>query len=229
MEDRAVRAGRAGRSALRAWSRRRQGRDCRPSRRHPRPWRGPAGRGHGLRRGRGGVRVGIAARHLGAPPRAAPGDVIVIADSGNWDIGVPALPSRAAWARRLRGRGPHPGARCPLRHVGWRGSGRADGPRAVARRCTTTPATWRSRALVTGEAADLHYPEARVRAESGAVGVRLIGTGSVVERLWNRPAVAVLAIDATPVDGEQHAVAGCASQGQPAGGARRRPCMRSSC
>lgn len=54
--------------------------------------------------------------------------------------------------------------------------------------------------LVHDEVADLTYPEDRLRAESGVLdGVRQIGTGSVVERLWGRPACTVLAIDATPV------------------------------
>ena len=54
--------------------------------------------------------------------------------------------------------------------------------------------------LVQGPAADLDYPVDRLRAESGVLpGVELIGTGSLVERIWTKPAVAVLAIDATRV------------------------------
>ena len=38
----------------------------------------------------------------------------------------------------------------------------------------------------------------RIRAESGlADGVELIGTGSVVERLWTKPAIATIGFDAT--------------------------------
>lgn len=48
--------------------------------------------------------------------------------------------------------------------------------------------------------ADLDYPRERLRAESGVLeGVGETGTGPVVERLWGRPAITVLAIDATPV------------------------------
>src|SRR5262249_26331330 len=54
--------------------------------------------------------------------------------------------------------------------------------------------------LVSGRAADLDYSEERLRAESGVVdGVRLIGTGSYVDRMWSKPAISVLALDATPV------------------------------
>lgn len=43
--------------------------------------------------------------------------------------------------------------------------------------------------------------EATFRADAGLLdGVALIGTGSITERLWHRPAVTVLGIDATPAD-----------------------------
>jgi acetylornithine deacetylase/succinyl-diaminopimelate desuccinylase-like protein len=51
--------------------------------------------------------------------------------------------------------------------------------------------------LASGTAADLEYPEERMRDEAAvAEGVRLIGTGSIVDRLWTKPAAAVLAVDA---------------------------------
>ena len=56
--------------------------------------------------------------------------------------------------------------------------------------------------LVRGEAAPLEYPLDRFRQEAGLLdGVELIGTGRVVERIWTRPAVSVLGIDA-PSTGE---------------------------
>lgn len=43
--------------------------------------------------------------------------------------------------------------------------------------------------------------EAVFRADAGLLdGVALIGSGSITERLWSRPAVSVLGIDATPAD-----------------------------
>ena len=51
--------------------------------------------------------------------------------------------------------------------------------------------------LVSGPAPDLDYDEARLRDEGGVLdGVDLIGDGSVVERLWTRPAVTVIGLDA---------------------------------
>jgi acetylornithine deacetylase/succinyl-diaminopimelate desuccinylase-like protein len=56
--------------------------------------------------------------------------------------------------------------------------------------------------LHSGPAADVTYPEERLRAESGATAqVQWIGDGSVVERLWTRPALSITGLDAPQVDG----------------------------
>jgi cysteinylglycine-S-conjugate dipeptidase len=48
----------------------------------------------------------------------------------------------------------------------------------------------------------VEYPEERLRAESGAApGTRWIGRGSVVERLWTRPAITVTGLDAPKAEG----------------------------
>jgi len=129
-------------------------------------------------------------------------DVIVIADSGNWDIGVPALTTslrglvRADIEVRTLTHAVHSGM--------WGGlvpdalitlsrliAGLHDdaGNVAVA-------------GLHSGPAADVEYPEDRLRAESGATpGIEWIGDGSVVERLWTRPALSITGLDAPKVDG----------------------------
>ena len=59
--------------------------------------------------------------------------------------------------------------------------------------------------LHSGPAADVDYPEDRLRAESGAVaGVEWIGTGSAVERLWTKPALSIIGLDAPKVDGSSN-------------------------
>ncbi len=128
-------------------------------------------------------------------------DVIVIADSGNWDVGTPAL------TVSLRGL-----AACVVEvrtlehavHSGMWGGVVPDALMAMARLIATLHDDDGNVAVVglaVGRAADLDYPEGRLQAESGVSdGVRLIGTGSIVDRLWNRPALAVVALDATPVD-----------------------------
>jgi acetylornithine deacetylase/succinyl-diaminopimelate desuccinylase-like protein len=56
--------------------------------------------------------------------------------------------------------------------------------------------------LGSATAADLDYPVERLRAEAGvAEGVELFGTGSLVERMWAKPAIAVLGIDAPRATG----------------------------
>jgi acetylornithine deacetylase/succinyl-diaminopimelate desuccinylase-like protein len=125
-------------------------------------------------------------------------DVIVIADSGNWDIGEPALTTS------LRGL-----VDCfvELRtlehgvHSGMWGGVVPDAVTAMVRLLATLHDDRGDVAvegLHAGPAADVDYPLERVRTESGVSdGVALIGSGSVVERLWTRPAVSIIGFDAT--------------------------------
>lgn len=127
-------------------------------------------------------------------------DVIIIADSANWDIGVPAL------TVSLRGL-----ADCVVEvrtldhavHSGLWGGVAPDALTTLCRLLATLHHPDGSVAvagLVASAAADLDYPEARVRAESSMLdGVRQLGTGSVVSRLWNAPAIAVIGLDAPTV------------------------------
>jgi acetylornithine deacetylase/succinyl-diaminopimelate desuccinylase-like protein len=125
-------------------------------------------------------------------------DVIVIADSGNWDIGEPALTTS------LRGL-----VDCFVEvrtldhgvHSGMWGGVVPDALMALVRLLATLHDDEGNVAvagLLSAPAADVDYPLERVRAESGvAEGVELIGSGSVVERLWTKPAVTVIGLDAT--------------------------------
>jgi acetylornithine deacetylase/succinyl-diaminopimelate desuccinylase-like protein len=127
-------------------------------------------------------------------------DVIVIADSTNWDIGVPALTTS------LRGLVDCVVEVRTLDHAVHSGMWGGVVPDALTTLCRLL-ATLHDDAgnvavdgLVSGPAADLDYPLDRVRAESGVLpGVDLIGSGSIVERIWTKPALAVLAVDATRV------------------------------
>src|SRR5512141_303723 len=112
-------------------------------------------------------------------------DVIVIADSGNWDIGEPALTTS------LRGL-----VDCFVEvrtldhgvHSGMWGGVVPDAVTAMVRLLATlhdAEGNVAVEGLVSGPAADVEYPLARIRSESGiADGVELIGSRSVVERLW---------------------------------------------
>jgi acetylornithine deacetylase/succinyl-diaminopimelate desuccinylase-like protein len=129
-------------------------------------------------------------------------DVIVIADSGNWAIGVPSLTTSLRGLVRMD---------VEVRtlthavHSGMWGGLVPDAIMALTRLLTTlwtedgSPAV---EGLLSAPAAALDYPEERLRAESGATpGTSWIGTGSAVERLWTRPAITVTGLDAPKVAG----------------------------
>jgi acetylornithine deacetylase/succinyl-diaminopimelate desuccinylase-like protein len=129
-------------------------------------------------------------------------DVIVIADAGNWDIGVPSVTTSLRGLVRVD---------VEVRtlshavHSGMWGGLVPDAIMALTRLLSTlwtadgSPAV---EGLTSGPAADVDYPEERLRAESGAApGVTWIGTGPVVERLWTQPAITVTGFDAPKVAG----------------------------
>ena len=128
-------------------------------------------------------------------------DVIVIADSANWDIGVPSLTTS------LRGL-----IDCVVEvrtlehgvHSGMWGGVVPDALTALCRLVATLhddEGNVAVEGLLSTEAADVDYPEERLRAEAGvADGVHLIGEGSAVERLWTKPALAVIGLDATSIE-----------------------------
>jgi acetylornithine deacetylase/succinyl-diaminopimelate desuccinylase-like protein len=124
-------------------------------------------------------------------------DVIVISDSANWDVGAPALTTS------LRGL-----VDCVVEvrtldfgvHSGMFGGAVPDALSVLARALATLHDD-RGRVAVPGLAGDdpgtIEYPENDLRTQAGMrPGVELIGDGSLASRLWSRPAIAVLAIDA---------------------------------
>lgn len=128
-------------------------------------------------------------------------DVIVIADSGNWRVGEPALTTSlrglvsvlvevrtlAAGVHSGGFGGAVPDALTTLIRVLAR-LHHADGSVAVP-------------GLVSGTAAELDLTEDELRSQAGMLdGVELIGSGSLTDRLWMKPAISVLALDAPPVD-----------------------------
>jgi cysteinylglycine-S-conjugate dipeptidase len=129
-------------------------------------------------------------------------DVIVIADAGNWDIGVPALTTS------LRGLIRMDVEVRTLSHAVHSGMWGGLVPDAIMALTTLLATLWTAdgspavEGLVAGPAADVEYPEERLRAESGAqAGTRWIGTGPAVERMWTHPAITVTGLDAPRVAG----------------------------
>jgi cysteinylglycine-S-conjugate dipeptidase len=129
-------------------------------------------------------------------------DVIVIADSGNWDIGTPALTTSLRGLVRV-----DVGVRT-LRHAvhsGMWGGLVPDSLMTLARLIATLHDDQGNVAVAglhSGPAADVEYPEERLRAESGALpGLEWIGSGPIVERMWTRPAISITGLDAPQVFG----------------------------
>jgi acetylornithine deacetylase/succinyl-diaminopimelate desuccinylase-like protein len=134
-------------------------------------------------------------------------DVIVIADSGNWDIGQPALTTGLRGivngfveVRVLR----------QAIHSGMFGGPVPDALITLSRLIASLHddnGNVAVEGLVHAESAPLDYPEDRFREEAGMLdGVSFIGEGRLVERLWTRPAIAILGIDAPPTAGAPNAL-----------------------
>ena len=129
-------------------------------------------------------------------------DVIVIADSSNWDIGVPALTTSLRGLVRV-----DVGVRTLTHavHSGMWGGLVPDALMTLSRLITSLYDEQGSVAVAglhSTPAADVEYPEERLLAESGiAPGVEFIGTGSSVERLWTKPSLTITGLDAPKVDG----------------------------
>ncbi|MGZ4433501.1 MAG: M20/M25/M40 family metallo-hydrolase [Trebonia sp.] len=128
-------------------------------------------------------------------------DVAVLADSTNWAAGVPALTTS------LRG-----GANVTVEvrtlrhgvHSGLYGGPVPDALTALCRLLATLHDDVGDVAvagLARGQADGPDLTEAQLRAEAGLLdGVQLTGTGSLAGRLWMRPSISVIGIDAPPVE-----------------------------
>jgi acetylornithine deacetylase/succinyl-diaminopimelate desuccinylase-like protein len=127
-------------------------------------------------------------------------DVVVFADSANWRVDVPSLTTS------LRGLAPvivevralHHGV-----HSGLYGGPVPDALTALCRMLATLHDEQGDVAvagLAHSTADPLDLTEAQLRADAAMLdGVQLIGTGGLTERLWTRPAIAVIGIDAPSV------------------------------
>jgi cysteinylglycine-S-conjugate dipeptidase len=129
-------------------------------------------------------------------------DVLVLADSTNWAVGRPALTTS------LRGGVSVVVEVATLRHAvhqGVYGGPVPDALTALARLLATLHDE-RGDVAVAGLTSDdadgLDLTDERLLQDAGALeGVHAIGSGSLTSRLWRRPAISVVGIDAPPVDG----------------------------
>jgi cysteinylglycine-S-conjugate dipeptidase len=127
-------------------------------------------------------------------------DVLVLADSGTWEVGRPALTTS------LRGL-----VDCIVEvrvlehavHSGLYGGPIPDAITVLARIIATLHddrGNVAVRGLVAGEPPEVDRPEQEFRREAGLVqGTELTGEGSITERLWAKPSVSILGIDAPSI------------------------------
>jgi acetylornithine deacetylase/succinyl-diaminopimelate desuccinylase-like protein len=127
-------------------------------------------------------------------------DAIVLADSGNWDVGAPALTTT------LRGM-----IRVVLSvttldhgvHSGMFGGAVPDALMVLVRMLASLhddDGNVAVAGLKEGVASDLDYDEDRLRRESGLLdGVETIGSGTLLTRMWTKPSITTIGIDAPTI------------------------------
>ena len=127
-------------------------------------------------------------------------DVIVVADSSNWKVGVPALTTS------LRGLVDGTIELQVLEHAvhsGMFGGPVLDAPTMLARLIATfhdEQGNVAIEGLTAYDDAEVDYPEDDFRNDASVLdGVRLAGTGSLASRLWTKPALSIIGIDVPSV------------------------------
>lgn len=127
-------------------------------------------------------------------------DVFVIADATNWEVGTPALTTT------LRGTAGCIVEVSTLKHGVHSGEYGGVVPDALMALCRLIATLHDDEGNVAVEglgsrpAADIDYPLDRLREETGILdGVEFIGSGSVVERIWTKPSISVIALDTTRI------------------------------
>jgi len=127
-------------------------------------------------------------------------DVIVVADSGNWDAATPAV------TVSLRGNARFTLTVRTLEHASHSGMFGGAVPDAMMATVTLLSTLWDAEGavavegLTTRDAATPDYTEQTLRDEAGLpAGVRPIGRDSILSRIWNKPSITVTGIDAPSV------------------------------
>jgi acetylornithine deacetylase/succinyl-diaminopimelate desuccinylase-like protein len=127
-------------------------------------------------------------------------DVIVVADSGNWDEVTPAL------TVSLRGNARFTLTVRTLEHASHSGMFGGAVPDAMLATVKLLATLWDDTGAVAvdglteRDAETPAYTEETLRAEAGLLpGVSPIGTGSIIGRIWNKPSITITGIDAASV------------------------------
>ncbi|MDM7853622.1 dipeptidase [Cellulomonas alba] len=135
-------------------------------------------------------------------------DVIVVADSSNWKVGVPGLTTSL---RGLVGCDVEVAVLDHAVHSGMYGGPILDAPTLLARLVATLhddDGEVAVAGLVRAADPTVDYDEAELRADAGVLdGVRLAGTGPLTARLWTRPALSVIGFDAPRIATSSNTIA----------------------
>lgn len=127
-------------------------------------------------------------------------DAIVVADSGNWDSVTPGL------TVSLRGNARFTMTVRTLDHASHSGMFGGAVPDAMMATVRLLSTLWNAdgsvavEGMTSREAETPDYSEATLRDEAGLLpGTTPIGDGTILSRIWNKPSVTVIGIDATSV------------------------------
>jgi len=135
-------------------------------------------------------------------------DVMVVADSVNWKIGVPAITTSLRGLAEVTVEVAVTGHDV---HSGMFGGPVLDANVLLARLLATLHdenGDCAVAGLTSAPDPAVDMPEEDLRADAAVLdGVRLAGTGPLSARLWTRPAISVIGIDATPVDRASNTIA----------------------
>ena len=127
-------------------------------------------------------------------------DCIVVADSGNWSETIPAL---TATLRGLVSQEIEVQTLDHALHSGMYGGAVPDAMTAMIRLLASLHDEQGNVAvsgLHSGKAADLPYDDADLRRDSGLLdGVTQIGSGTILDRIWNKPSITVIGMDVPSV------------------------------
>ena len=127
-------------------------------------------------------------------------DVIIVADSANWTTTTPALTTTL---RGLVSQVIEVQTLDHAVHSGMFGGAVPDAMTATLRLLASlhdAAGDVAVKGLHSTKAADLDFSEQQLREDSGLLdGVSTIGTGSILDRIWTKPSITVIGIDAMSV------------------------------
>ncbi len=127
-------------------------------------------------------------------------DVIIVADSGNWTVDVPALTTTL---RGLVSQVIEVSTLDHALHSGMYGGAVPDAMLAMIKLLATLHderGNVAIQGLVQGQADELPYSDAQLNTDAGLLpGTQQIGDGSILDRIWTKPALTVIGIDGQTV------------------------------